>query len=119
MALLQAKDLSVSLQAKIIFENLCFEILENRQYAIVGPSGSGKTTLLRCLAGQSFYKGTINSTPGTSIAFVEQQHHFKNLSNTSSFYYQQRFNSIDAKDALTVREYFQNLDIVGEHEIFS
>ena len=119
MALLQAKDLSVSLQAKIIFENLCFEILENRQYAIVGPSGSGKTTLLHCLAGQAFYKGTINSMPGTSIAFVEQQHHFKNLSNTSSFYYQQRFNSIDAEDALTVREYFQNLDIVGEHEIFS
>jgi molybdate transport system ATP-binding protein len=44
--------------------------------------------------------------PGSSVVLVEQQHHFKNLSNTSSFYYQQRFNSMDAEDALTVRDYF-------------
>jgi molybdate transport system ATP-binding protein len=108
MAIIQVKNLSVSIQSKIIFENVSFEIVKGKQYAIVGPSGSGKTTLLLCLAGQSFYKGTIETKPETSIAFVEQQHHFKNLSNTSSFYYQQRFNSMDAEDALTVQEHFQS-----------
>ena len=107
MALIRVKDLSVSIQSKIIFQDVSFEILENRHYAIVGSSGSGKTILLKCLAGQSFYKGTIEILPGASIVFVEQQHHFKNLSNTSSFYYQQRFNSMDAEDAMTVHEYFQ------------
>lgn len=107
MALIRVTDLSVSIQSKIIFQDVSFEILENRHYAIVGSSGSGKTTLLKCLAGQFFYKGSIEQEQGISIAFVEQQHHFKNLSNTSSFYYQQRFNSIDAEDAQTVEDYFQ------------
>ena len=109
MAIIQVKNLSVSIQSKIIFENVSFEIIKGKQYAIVGPSGSGKTTLLHCLTGQSFFKGTIETKPEISIALVEQQHHFKNLSNTSSFYYQQRFNSVDAEDALTVQDYFQSL----------
>ena len=109
MAIIQVKNLSVSIQSKIIFENVSFEIIKGKQYAIVGPSGSGKTTLLHCLTGQSFFKGTIETKPGISIALVEQQHHFKNLSNTFSFYYQQRFNSMDAEDALTVQDYFQSL----------
>ena len=119
MAIIQVKNLSVSIQSKIIFENVSFEIIKGKQYAIVGPSGSGKTTLLLCLAGHSFYKGIIEIQPGTSIAFVEQQHHFKNLSNTSSFYYQQRFNSMDAEDAQTVQEYFQSLSFeLGASSLF-
>ena len=39
------------------------------------------------------------------IALVESRHHFRNLSNTSDFYYQQRYNSSDSEDALTVEEY--------------
>jgi molybdate transport system ATP-binding protein len=109
MAIIQVKNLSVSIQSKIIFENVSFEIIKGKQYAIVGPSGSGKTILLHCLTGQFFFKGAIETKPGISIALVEQQHHFKNLSNTSSFYYQQRFNSMDAEDALTVQDYFQSL----------
>ena len=109
MPILQVENLTVAIQSKIIFENVSFEIIKGKQYAIVGPSGSGKTILLHCLTGQSFFKGTIETKPGISIALVEQQHHFKNLSNTSSFYYQQRFNSMDAEDALTVQDYFQSL----------
>jgi len=110
MPILQVENLTVAIQSKIIFENVSFEIQKGRQYAIVGPSGSGKTALLHCLAGQSFYKGSIRAKPGVSIVLVEQQHHFKNLSNTSSFYYQQRFNSMDAGDAMTVHEYLNDLD---------
>lgn len=107
MAIIRVTDLSVTLQSKIIFQNLSFELLESRHLAIVGSSGTGKTTLLRCLTGHSFYKGSIEIEAGISLAYVPQQHHFKNLSNTSSFYYQQRFNSMDAEDALTVEDYFQ------------
>jgi len=110
MPILQVENLTVAIQSKIIFENVSFEIQKGRQYAIVGPSGSGKTALLHCLAGQSFYKGSIRAKPGVSIVLVEQQHHFKNLSNTSSFYYQQRFNSMDAGDAMTVQEYLNDVD---------
>jgi molybdate transport system ATP-binding protein len=109
MYILQVEKLSVSLQSKIIFENISFKIEKGKQYAIVGASGAGKTTLLRCLAGQIFYKGSISAIPGVSVVYVEQQHHFRNLSNTTSFYYQQRYNSIDAEDALYVSEYLSGL----------
>ena len=105
MSILQVKNLSASIQSKIIFENISFEIKQGSNYAVTGCSGSGKTTLLRCIAGKCFYRGSIQSAASISIAFVEQQHHFKNLSNTSAFYYQQRFNSMDSEDALTVEEY--------------
>jgi molybdate transport system ATP-binding protein len=105
MCILQVKNLSVSLQSKIIFQNISFGVEKGKQYAIVGASGVGKTTLLRCLAEQIFYKGTVSTQPELSVIYVEQQHHFKNLSNTASFYYQQRYNSIDAEDALCVGDY--------------
>ena len=85
MSILQVEHLTVTIQSKIIFENVSFQIEKGKQYAVVGPSGSGKTALLHCLTGQSFFKGSVQIAPGTAIALVEQQHHFKNLSNISSF----------------------------------
>src|SRR5687768_8718118 len=118
MSILQVENLTVKVQSKIIFEDVSFQIEQGRQYAVVGPSGSGKTALLHCLAGQSFFKGSVQIAPGIVVALVEQQHHFKNLSNTSSFYYQQRFNSIDAGDAVTVREYLNDVDSSSGVEFF-
>jgi molybdate transport system ATP-binding protein len=42
---------------------------------------------------------------------VEQQHHFKNRSNLSDFYLQQRFNSSDCEDAYTVEEELAGLGL--------
>ena len=38
------------------------------------------------------------------ILFVEHRNEFKNLSNQSNFYYQQRYNSSESEDALTVTQ---------------
>ena len=38
------------------------------------------------------------------MELVSQQHRFRNLSNTDEFYYQQRFNSSDADNSLTVSQ---------------
>jgi len=48
---------------------------------------------------------------------IEQQHRFKNRSNTSDFYYQQRYNSADAEDTITVAEYIEEAghDTDGSH----
>jgi molybdate transport system ATP-binding protein len=42
---------------------------------------------------------------------VDQQHQFKNRSNLSEFYLQQRFNSSDCEDAYTVEEELKDLEI--------
>jgi molybdate transport system ATP-binding protein len=49
----------------------------------------------------------VNSITGKAVENVSLKHHFKNLSHTSDFYYQQRFNSIDSEDALTIKEHLE------------
>ncbi|HVZ98642.1 MAG TPA: ATP-binding cassette domain-containing protein [Chitinophagaceae bacterium] len=93
--------------------NVSFDVNEGECLAITGESGSGKTTLLRAIAGKYFTSGEIwfdgkaNKKP--SVNLIEQQHYFRNLSNTSAFYYQQRFNSFDSEDALTVNDVLKSI----------
>lgn len=49
MALIEVKNLSVSIHEKEILSNVNLSINEGEVTVLVGPSGSGKTTLLRCL----------------------------------------------------------------------
>ena len=67
-------------------------IHQNQVWAIVGDAGSGHSAL-------------VNSIHGTNVENVSLKHNFKTLSNTRDFYYQQRFNSSDSEDALTVEQY--------------
>lgn len=103
--MIELKNVGVVIGSKKVFDDISFVVNAGEQIAIVGPSGSGKTSLLRLLSGQLGHRGSLLVSDNLSIAFVEQQHRFKNLSNTSSFYYQQRFNASDAEDAVTVEDY--------------
>ncbi len=104
--LLQVNDLTVQLSGQPVLKDLSFTLQEGERLAVMGASGSGKTTLIKALAGQCFASGTISFQSGDKprIAVISQQHHFTNLSNLTSFYYQQRFNSNDSEDAITVAE---------------
>src|SRR4051812_19221502 len=99
------KNLSVKQQDNTMLDALSFKLNANEHLAIIGSSGSGKTTLARALSKKVFFQGTIEFRfENPSINFVEQHYHFKNRSNTNDFYYQQRYNSFDSNDALTVIE---------------
>ncbi len=69
-------------------------------WAIAGESNSGHSSLLRNLENKNTER----------VAF---RHHFRNLSNTTDFYYQQRFNSADSEDALTVQDHLDSLNTTG------
>lgn len=95
--------LSLSLQGRNLLDNISFQLPAGSHLAITGPSGSGKTLLLNAIAGKRFHKGTVSFANDHSvITLVEQHYHFRTLSNTSDFYYQQRYNSFDNTDAATV-----------------
>ena len=104
------------LGGKLMLDNINLTMGQDEQWAITGPSGSGKSTLARAIAGHIFHRGTIRlGSPEDQkiqpkVLLIEQQHQFKNRSNVQQFYYQQRFNSADAEDTLTVAEQFDNTD---------
>jgi molybdate transport system ATP-binding protein len=104
--ILRVEEVTVNKAGGPILQNISFTLYNNDHLAITGESGSGKTTLGLALCGHIFYKGDIHFAPefAQNIVWVEQQHHFKNISNTTDFYYQQRFNSYDAEQTLTVKE---------------
>ncbi len=108
--LVEFKDVSVKAGGINIFSAINFTIYQGEQWAIIGKSGSGKTTFAHSLIGKIFHSGTITwhlpdvNSHTNKILLIDQQHRFKNLSNTSDFYYQQRFNSSDADNSITVAE---------------
>ena len=109
--LAELNNVAVKLNGITILHPVNLRIHHHEQWAITGPSGSGKTTLANALAGKIFYQGQIDyhlpdaDTHHSRVLMIAQQHHFRNRSNTSDFYYQQRYNASDAGDAVTVAEY--------------
>ncbi|KAI9429518.1 ABC transporter [Russula earlei] len=100
-------NVSVQQQGKNVLEGISFQLLPQQHLLISGPSGSGKTILAKALAGQVFIKGNLTyqfAGDNHTILLVGQRNEFKNLSNVTDFYYQQRFNSTDNEDALTVEQ---------------
>ena len=92
---------------KTVLNNISFTIHEQEQLAIVGPGGSGKTSLAKAIAGLLFTAGTVqffknNTAYKPLITYVAQLETLKNLSNVTDFYYQQRFNSTENEDSLTL-----------------
>lgn len=115
--------MNVRIGSLSVFKGLNFQVDPSEHLLISGAAGTGKTTLLEVLAGrQAISAGTIGypavreyigtlsqqdplTDPVNYIAYISSRHHFRNLSNTSEFYYQQRFNSFDSDNVPTVISY--------------
>lgn len=122
---LTLENIHVSYFEKEALNGISLELNEGEHWALTGPSGSGKTTLLESIAGQHlirkgsihhhYYRRFLEAQPVADphfnykhlLASVTLQHHFRNRYNLGEFYYQQRFNSADADEAVPVRDYLQ------------
>jgi ABC-type multidrug transport system ATPase subunit len=56
---LEAKDIVVCKQGKLILDNLSFRIRKATLTGIIGPNGAGKSTLMEALSGEKPQKGQI------------------------------------------------------------
>ncbi|MFL0681904.1 MAG: ATP-binding cassette domain-containing protein [Algoriphagus aquaeductus] len=123
--LLQIENAQVNYLGKAIFDQLNFTWNEGQHWAITGDSGRELTAFLETLRGtthlpegriwrpfaadyisQKTEDGSVHSFRDL-IAYVSQQYRFRNKSNLQNFYFQQRFNSSEADEAATVREYLE------------
>ncbi len=135
-SLLTVNHATVRYLNNTIFNGINFNINKGEHWALIGKSGSGKSALLQTIAGRvnitggeltyKFYEEYLKNNPQTDaqfthhklIAMVEPRHHFRNLSNTADFYYQQRFNSSDSEDALTVQQYLDSISISQKNKAY-
>ncbi len=70
---LQISDLKVTLEGKVILENVSFTVRRGEVLTILGPNGAGKTVLLRALLGIVPYEGLITWKKGARIGYVPQR----------------------------------------------
>lgn len=92
--LLKAEDLSLLSEGEVVLHNISFTVRVKECWAFIGKSGSGKTSLGKVIAGEyPLTSGKLewNSTNLRKV-FVGQQHDFRRLFSSRS-YYQQRFDS--------------------------
>lgn len=123
-------DIAIRIPHEGVFSNISFELREGEHWAFVGENEALKTALIEGLAGNAALVGGRAGfpflekhradagndpffSPQRFIAKVADRHSFRNLSNVSQFYYQQRFNSSDSEDALTVQEYLEGNRTAG------
>jgi molybdate transport system ATP-binding protein len=103
-AFMVMESLTVRSRGALLLDRLDWIIEKGEQWVVTGPSGGGKTVLANAIMGRHFYSGRIEFPSAPSIAMVEQQHRFRNLPGSTDLYYQQRFNSSDADQTITVAQ---------------
>jgi molybdate transport system ATP-binding protein len=93
--LISAEKITVDYEGKDILQNISFQLCAGESMAITGSSGSGKTILGKIISGQlSFTSGTLdfNFSGSAKRLLISQQHDFRNLFSSRS-YYQQRYDN--------------------------
>jgi molybdate transport system ATP-binding protein len=107
---------------KVVLSDITWTMQANENWAIVGANGAGKTSILEAILGKipvvagsihygfmEEWKASGRAGQGQSfsqfIEFLSPHFTFRKLSNDSSQYYQQRYNTADSEDFPTVREF--------------
>ena len=125
--LIQLADAQVHFRGATLGEELQFTWKQGEHWAVFGDSGKSLTGLLESLLGKTLLQQGSLETPFARdyteqqsqagqvhsfrdlIALVSQDYPIRNKAGLQNFYYQQRFNSADVNDTITVGSYLQSI----------
>lgn len=125
--LIQLADAQVHFQGVTLGKELNFKWQQGEHWAVYGDSGKSLTGLLETLLGKTLLQKGSLETPFAKdysaqqshagqvhsfrdlIALVSQDYPIRNKAGLQNFYYQQRFNSADVHDTITVGSYLQSI----------
>ena len=73
MALLSARDVSMTFVERTLFENVSFDIEKRDKVGFIGSNGTGKTTLLKIISGElSQTSGEIITAKDAKVGYMHQ-----------------------------------------------
>ena len=125
--LIQLADAKVHFRGTTLGEKLNFTWKKGEQWAVYGDSGKSLTGILETLLGKTLLSQGSLETPFAKdyteqqsqagqvhsfrdlIALVSQDYPIRNKAGLQNFYYQQRFNSADVNDTISVGSYLQSI----------
>lgn len=127
--LLEAVNLSKSIGAKFLFQDLNFEIRDGEKTALIGRNGHGKTTLLKMLNEQDHdFEGSIRTRKGAIITLTQQEH-FQNTSQTPLEYilksaphyyeYKKVLEDYEQGHTTNINRYLETLEYFTDHRYFN
>ena len=106
-------DVSVRLRDRVLFEGLCWEMLDDQHWAVIGPNGSGKSTLMKALCGTlpvvkgkivyHFLRDNGRGAAQDHIAYVTFESQRQVLNDEA--FYQERWNVGVNEDAPSVSDF--------------
>ncbi|MDZ4708928.1 MAG: ATP-binding cassette domain-containing protein [Saprospiraceae bacterium] len=122
MPLIELENCSFVHNHLLIFAGFTWKLNPGEQWLVTGDSGSGKTSFFEALNGKYRlaeghfkFKGQSGQEAINLWRFKTAAVYFKNtVMNTATNYYQQRYNSQDADDTLTVRRFIFGDSMVDE-----
>jgi molybdate transport system ATP-binding protein len=118
--ILKLDNLNVKRDNTLVFENFCWQIFQNENWAVIGKSGSGKTTLFCTLEGKypitegkvvNYFDGkheigTYSLKPHIAFMYFQDQE-----INYTRYYYQQRYYSTEVEGTLTTKGFLEVSDL--------
>ena len=125
--LLQLANATMHFRGEKLGMELNFTWKQGEHWAVYGDSGKTLTLLLETLLGKTLLAQGSLATPFAGdysaqqsqtgqvhsfrdlIALVSQDYPIRNKAGLQNFYYQQRFNSADVHDTITVGSYLQSI----------
>lgn len=127
--LLEVTNLSKTMGAKVLFQDLTFTIVPGEKIALIGRNGHGKTTLLKILNGEDQdFDGRIVTRKGAKITLTKQEHNevkdqspLQYVLNNAPHYYEYKaiIEKYEAGESENLDQYLNALEYFTEHNYFN